>query len=99
LLADIRDESTEDVRIVLEPRTRTVEAETLMESLFRLTELEARVSVNMNVLVDGVTPKVVSLGEALRQWLDDRRAVLIRRSAHRFGAIGKRLELLAGMIV
>src|SRR3974390_2006227 len=73
LLADIRDESTEDVRIVLEPKSRTVEPETLMESLFRLTELEARVSVNMNVLVDGVTPKVVSLGEALRQWLDHRR--------------------------
>ena len=99
LLADVRDESTEDVRIVLEPRTRAVEPETLMESLFRLTELEARVSVNMNVLVDGVTPRVVSLGEALRQWLDHRRAVLIRRSRHRLAAIDKRLELLAGMII
>ncbi len=84
---------------MLEPRTRAVEAETLMESLFRLTELEARVSVNMNVLVDGVTPRVVSLGEALRQWLDHRRAVLVRRSRHRLAAIDKRLELLAGMIV
>ena len=99
LLADVRDESTEDVRIVLEPRTRAVEPETLMESLFRLTELEARISVNMNVLVDGVTPRVVSLGEALRQWLDHRRAVLVRRSRHRLAAIDKRLELLAGMIV
>ncbi len=99
LLADIRDESTEDVRIVLEPRTRAVEPETLMESLFRLTELETRVPVNMNVLVDGVTPKVVSLGEALRQWLDHRRAVLVRRSRHRLAAIDRRLELLAGMIV
>ena len=99
LLADVRDESTEDVRIVLEPRTRAVEAETLMESLFRLTELEARVSVNMNVLVDGVTPRVVSLGEALRQWLDHRRNVLVRRSRHRLAAIDKRLELLAGMII
>ena len=99
LLADVRDESTEDVRIVLEPRTRAVEPETLMESLFRLTELEARVSVNMNVLVDGVTPRVVSLGEALRQWLDHRRNVLVRRSRHRLAAIDKRLELLAGMIV
>ena len=99
LLADVRDESTEDVRIVLEPRTRAVEPETLMESLFRLTELEARVSVNMNVLVDGVTPRVVSLGEALRQWLDHRRAVLVRRSRHRLAAIDKRLELLAGMII
>ena len=99
LLADVRDESTEDVRIVLEPRTRAVEPETLMESLFRLTELETRISVNMNVLVDGVTPRVVSLGEALRQWLDHRRAVLLRRSRHRLAAIDRRLELLAGMIV
>jgi len=99
LLADIRDESTEDVRIVLEPRSRAVEPATLMESLFKLTELETRVSVNMNVLVDGVTPRVVSLGEALRQWLDHRRVVLARRSRHRLAAIEKRLELLAGMIV
>ena len=99
LLADVRDESTEDVRIVLEPRTRAVEPETLMESLFRLTELETRVPVNMNVLVDGVTPRVVSLAEALQQWLDHRRVVLVRRSRHRLAAIDKRLELLAGMIV
>src|SRR5208337_3047985 len=99
LLADVRDESTEDVRIVLEPRSRTVEPATLMESLFRSSELEARISVNMNVLVDGVTPKVVSLREALQQWLDHRRAVLVRRSRHRLAAIDKRLELLAGMIV
>ena len=99
LLADVRDESTEDVRIVLEPRSRTVEPETLMESLFRLTELESRASVNMNVLVGGVTPKVVSLPEALRQWLDHRRSVLLRRSRHRLAAIDRRLELTAGMIV
>ena len=99
LLADVRDESTEDVRIVLEPRTRAVEPETLMESLFKLSELETRVSVNMNVLVDGVTPRVVSLGEALQQWLDHRRTVLVRRSRHRLAAIDKRLELLAGMII
>jgi topoisomerase-4 subunit A len=99
LLADVRDESTEDVRIVLEPRSRTVEPGTLMESLFRLTELESRIPVNMNVLVDGVTPKVVSLGEALQQWLDHRRVVLVRRSRHRLAAIDKRLELLAGMII
>ena len=99
LLADIRDELTEDVRIVLEPKSRAVEPATLMESLFRLSELEARVSVNMNVLVDGVTPRVVSLGEALQQWLDHRRTVLVRRSRHRLAAIDKRLELLAGMII
>ena len=84
---------------MLEPRSRTVEPATLMESLFRLTELETRIPVNMNVLVDGVTPRVVSLGEALKQWLDHRRQVLIRRSRHRLAAIDKRLELLAGMIV
>jgi topoisomerase IV subunit A len=99
LLADVRDESTEDVRIVLEPKSRAVEPATLMESLFRLSELETRVSVNMNVLVDGVTPRVVSLGDALQQWLDHRRTVLVRRSRHRLAAIDKRLELLAGMIV
>ena len=99
LLADVRDESTEDVRIVLEPRARTVEPATLMESLFKLSELEARIPVNMNVLVDGVTPRVLGLAEMLRQWLDHRRTVLLRRSRHRLAAIEKRLELLAGMIV
>ena len=99
LLGDVRDESTEDVRIVLEPRSRTVEPATLMESLFRLSELEARIPVNMNVLVDGVTPRVLGLGEALQQWLDHRRNVLLRRSRFRLGAIDKRLELLAGMII
>jgi topoisomerase-4 subunit A len=99
LLADVRDESAEDVRIVLEPRSRAVEPATLMESLFRLTELETRVPVNMNVLVDGVVPKVVSLGEALQQWLSHRRIVLVRRSRHRLAAIEKRIELLAGMII
>jgi topoisomerase-4 subunit A len=99
LLADVRDESTEDVRIVLEPRSRTVEPATLMESLFKLSELEARVPMNMNVLVDGVVPRVVGLNEALKQWLDHRRAVLLRRSRHRLAAIERRLEMLAGMMV
>ena len=99
LLADVRDELTEDVRIVLEPKSRAVEPQTLMELLFRLTELETRIPVNMNVLVDGVTPKVVSLSEALQQWLDHRRVVLVRRSRWRLAAIDKRLELLAGMII
>src|SRR6201995_4387797 len=96
LLADVRDESTDDVRIVLEPRSRTVEPETMMESLFKLSELESRVSMNMNVLVDGVVPRVVGLNEALRQWLDHRRDVLLRRSRHRLAAIDRRLEMLAG---
>ena len=99
LLADVRDESTEDVRIVLEPRARTVEAAVLMEQLFRLSELETRISVNMNVLVDGITPRVVSLAEALQQWLDHRRDVLVRRSRHRLAAIERRLELLVGMMI
>ena len=99
LIADVRDESAEDVRVVIEPRARTVDAVTMMEHLFRLTELEARIPLNMNVLVDGVVPRVVGLGEALRQWLDHRRAVLVRRSRHRLGEIDRRLELLAGMLI
>ena len=99
LLADVRDESAEDVRVVLEPRSRTIEPAMMMEQLFKLSELETRIPVNMNVLVDGVTPRVVGLSEALQQWLDHRRFVLLRRSAHRLAAIERRLELLAGMII
>lgn len=99
LLADVRDESAEDVRIVLEPRARNVDANVMMESLFRMSELEARFPVNMNVLVDGVTPRVVSLSEALRQWLDHRRNVLVRRARYRLAEIERRLEVLAGMII
>ena len=76
LLGDVRDELAEDVRVVLEPRSRTVDPAMMMEQLFKLSELETRISVNLNVLVDGVTPRVVSFGEALQQWLDHRRAVL-----------------------
>ncbi len=99
LIADIRDESAEDIRIVIEPRARTIDADVMMEALFKLTELETRVGVNMNVLADGAVPRVVSLGEALGQWLDHRRDVLLRRSRHRLAEIEHRLELLAGMIV
>ncbi|THD46993.1 MAG: DNA topoisomerase IV subunit A [Bradyrhizobium sp.] len=99
LLGDVRDESTEDVRIVLEPRVRTVDPAMMMEQLFKLSELETRIPVNLNVLVDGVTPRVIGLGEALQQWLGHRRAVLIRRSANRLAAIERRLELLAGMLI
>ncbi|MFO1136832.1 MAG: DNA topoisomerase IV subunit A [Rhodoblastus sp.] len=99
LVADIRDESAEDIRVVIEPRAKTVDADVMMETLFRQTELEARIGVNMNVLVDGAVPRVVSLGEALGQWLDHRREVLLRRSRHRLAEIEHRLELLAGMIV
>ncbi len=99
LLDDVRDESADDVRIVLEPKSRTVDAAILMESLFRLTELEVRVSLNMNVLSRGVVPKVMTLGEVLREWLDHRRVVLLRRSEFRLGQIRRRLEVLDGYLI
>ncbi|HRJ68393.1 MAG TPA: DNA topoisomerase IV subunit A [Beijerinckiaceae bacterium] len=99
LLADIRDESAEDIRIVLEPRSKTVDPVMLMESLFRLSELESRIPMNMNVLVDGLAPRVIGLAEALRCWLDHRRDVLLRRSRHRLGKIEHRLEILGGLLI
>ncbi len=99
LLGDVRDESAEDVRVVFEPRARNIDPVVMMESLFRLTELESRFPVNMNVLVDGVVPRVVSLAEALKQWLDHRREVLLRRSRFRLGEIEHRLEVVAGMLI
>ena len=99
ILADIRDESAEDVRIVLEPRAKTVDAGVLMETLFRASDLEVRFSMNMNVLIDGLTPKVCSLKEVLRAFLDHRREVLLRRSKFRLDKIDHRLEVLEGYIV
>ena len=99
LLADVRDESAEDVRIVLEPRSRSVDPVVLMESLFRLSELEARIPLNMNVLVGGQVPRVIGLAEALRAWLDHRRVVLQRRSQYRLGQIERRLEVLGGLLI
>ncbi|MCP8938369.1 DNA topoisomerase IV subunit A [Alsobacter sp. SYSU M60028] len=99
MLADIRDESAEDVRIVLEPRSRTVDPALLMEALFKLTELESRIPMNMNVLSGGVVPRVLGLNEALREWLDHRRVVLQRRSAFRLAQIEKRLEILRGLLI
>ena len=99
LLADVRDESTKDVRLVLEPRARTVDPALLMESLFKLTELESRIPLNMNVLVKGRVPRVIGLAEALREWLDHRREVLVRRARHRLAAIEHRLEVLGGYLV
>jgi topoisomerase-4 subunit A len=95
----VRDESAEDLRIVFEPRARNIDPALMMETLFKLSELETRFSMNMNVLVDGVTPRVVSLDEALRQWLDHRRTVLLRRSRHRLAAILRRIEQLEGMVI
>ncbi|WP_265515493.1 DNA topoisomerase IV subunit A [Nitratireductor luteus] len=99
LLEDIRDESAEDIRVVLVPRSRTVEPELLMESVFRLTDLETRFPLNMNVLSRGKVPGVLSLKQVLREWLDHRREVLLRRSRHRLSEIEKRLEILAGYLV
>ncbi len=98
LLGDVRDESTEDVRIVLEPKTRAVEPEVLMASLFRATQLETRFGLNMNVLDASRTPRVMSLAEVLRAWLDHRHEVLVRRSRHRLAAIEKRLLILEGFL-
>src|SRR6202161_3919743 len=99
LLADMRDESAEDVRVVLEPRSRAVDPALLMESLFKLTELESRVPLNMNVLVNGRVPKVLGLAEALSEWLAHRRDVLLRRSRHRLAQIEHRLEMLGGYLI
>ncbi len=98
LLADIRDESAEDVRIVLEPRNRTVEADLLMEQLFRQTDLEVRIGLNMNVLDRDASPRVMNLKEVLRAFLDHRMEVLERRTRHRLEKIAKRLEVLEGFL-
>jgi topoisomerase-4 subunit A len=99
LLADIRDESAEDIRIVLEPRARTVDPLVLMEQLFRLTDLETRISLNMNVLSRGQVPVVLGLSEVLTEWLGHRKTVLRRRSEHRLRQIEHRLEVLGGYLI
>ncbi|GGE46487.1 DNA topoisomerase 4 subunit A [Agaricicola taiwanensis] len=99
ILADVRDESADDIRIVLEPRSRGISAELLMQSLFKLSELEARVPLNMNVLVKGRVPQVLGLAPALREWLHHRREVVVRRARFRLAAIEKRLEVLSGFLI
>ena len=99
LVADVRDESAEDVRLVIEPKSRTVDPALMMESLFRLTELESKISLNLNVLIKGRIPKVVGLAECLREWLDHLRDVLVRRSNFRRTQIEHRLEVLGGHLV
>jgi topoisomerase-4 subunit A len=99
LLVDIRDESTEDVRVVLEPKSRSVDPVLLMEQLYKLTELESRFPLNMNVLMGGLVPRVVGLAEVLKEWLDHRRVVLLRRSKHRLGNIDHRIEVLGGYLI
>ncbi len=99
ILADVRDESDAEIRIVLEPRARTVDAQTLMDSLFRLTDLETRVPLNLNVLDKDRTPRVMSLKQALAAWIEHQFEVLLRRSQHRLDKIADRIELLDGYIV
>ncbi|MGV0820776.1 DNA topoisomerase IV subunit A [Martelella sp. AMO21009] len=99
LLEDIQDESAEDIRVVLVPKSRAVDPALLMESLFKLTDLEQRFSMNMNVLSQGKVPKVMGLVDVLKEWLGHRREVLQRRSRHRLAAIDRRLEILGGLLV
>ncbi len=99
LVADMRDELAEDVRLVFEPRSRSVDPALMMESLFKLTELESRVPLNMNLLVRGRIPKVLGLAEALTEWLTHRREVLLRRSRYRLNQIEHRLEMLGGYLI
>src|SRR6202162_3251735 len=99
LVGDVRDESAEDIRLVIEPKSRAVDPELMMESLFRLTELESKISLNLNVLVKGRIPKVLGLAECLREWLDHLRDVLLRRSNSRKTQIENRLEVLAGYLI
>ena len=99
LVGDVRDESAEDIRLVIEPKSRAVDPELLMESLFRLTELESRIPLNLNVLVKGRVPKVLGLAECLREWLDHLRDVLVRRTNYRKVQIENRLEVLGGYLI
>jgi len=99
LLGDVRDESAEDVRLVLEPKSRAVDPDLVMEQLFRLTDLEIRLPLNMNVLARGRVPMVLGLGAVLQHWLDHRKDVLGRRSRHRLAEIARRLEVLSGYLV
>ncbi len=99
IVADVRDESADDIRLVLEPRSRTVDPDLLMGALFKQSDLETRFALNMNVLIDGRTPRVCSLKEVLRAFLDHRQDVLVRRKRHRLGKIDHRLEVLDGFII
>ena len=99
ILADVRDESTEDIRIVLEPKNRTIDADMLMEQLFRLTELETRFPLNMNVLDANSTPGVMNLRQVLQAFLDHRHEVLVRCTNHRLEKIEHRLEMLEGFLI
>ncbi len=99
LLGDILDESAEDIRLVIEPKNRNIDPLLLMESLFRVSDLETRLSLNMNVLTNGLVPKVLPLNEVILGWLDHRQVVLVRKSNYRLEKIARRLEILSGLII
>jgi topoisomerase-4 subunit A len=99
ILADVRDESDEAIRIVIEPRSRSVDPDVLMESLFKLSELEVRISLNMNVLDADRTPRVLPLKDVLTRWIRHQIEVLVRRAQHRLGKIDDRIELLDGYLI
>ncbi|HYF06010.1 MAG TPA: DNA topoisomerase IV subunit A [Acetobacteraceae bacterium] len=99
LVGDVRDESTDVIRLILEPKSRTVDPAVMMETLFRTTALESRFPLNMNVLDAERTPRVMGLREVLRAWLDHRHVVLVRRTEHRLAAIARRLEILDGYLI
>ncbi|MEO1709930.1 MAG: DNA topoisomerase IV subunit A [Pseudomonadota bacterium] len=99
LVGDVRDESAEEIRLVIEPKSRTVDPVLMMESLFKLTELEIRFGLNMNVLSAGQIPNVLNLRDVLWQWLEHRQEVLVRRSEFRLGKIAHRLEVLDGYLI
>ena len=99
MIEDIRDESTTDIRLVIEPKSRNVDPDVLMESLFRQTDLESRVSLNMNVLDHGRVPRVMNLREVLQAFLEHRHEVLVRRKKYRLGKIEDRLEVLGGYLI
>lgn len=99
ILEDVRDESAEDVRIVLVPRSRNVDPDILQDSLYRLTDLESRISLNLNVLDAARTPRVMGLSELMREWLAHQFNILVRRTQHRLNRIADRLELVAGYLI
>jgi topoisomerase-4 subunit A len=99
LLDDVRDESAEDIRLILVPKNRNVEPELLMETLYRATDLENRFPLNMNVLEDGLVPRVMNIKEVLEAWLKHRQDVLVRRANFRLGEVTHRLEVLAGYLI
>ena len=95
LLGDVRDESAEDIRLILEPRNRSIEPDVLMEQMFRMTDLETRASLNMNVLDSNTVPRVMNLRDVLRSFLEHRETLLVRRTKHRLAKIEHRLEVLS----